>query len=131
MKISELPEQVRELARLRQKECISFDSCKTTDSLKLAFDWWPTNEGNDYWLQWHKSLVYIAASVVEKEQPKHYDNSKGSLYKFCDEHELNSYEFDVIKRVMRCRKKGLFLEDLEKTKFAIDLYIKEQLEKNK
>ena len=68
---------------------------------------------------------------TDYSQPKHYDNSKGSLYKFCDEHELNSYEFDIIKRVMRCRKKGLFLEDLEKTKFAIDLYIKEQLEKNK
>jgi hypothetical protein len=73
----------------------------------------------------------IIRAITIKEEPKHYDNSKGSLYKFCDEHELNSYEFDIIKRVMRCRKKGLFLEDLEKTKFAIDLYIKEQLEKNK
>jgi hypothetical protein len=60
------------------------------------------------------------------EEPKHYDNSKGSLYQFCDNHDLNSYEFDIIKRVMRCRKKGNFLEDLEKTKFLIDLYIKEQ-----
>jgi hypothetical protein len=68
---------------------------------------------------------------TDYSQPKHYDNRKGSLYKFCDEHHLNSYEFDIIKRVMRCRKKGLFLEDLEKTKFAIDLYIKEQLEKHK
>jgi hypothetical protein len=33
-------------------------------------------------------------------------------------------QFDIYKRVMRCRKKGTFLEDLEKTK--IDLYIKEQ-----
>ena len=57
---------------------------------------------------------------------KHYDNTNGSLYQFCEDKELNSYEFDIIKRVMRCRKKGVFLEDLEKTKVLIDLYIKEQ-----
>ena len=59
------------------------------------------------------------------ETPKHYDNSKGSLYQFCENQQLNAYEFDIIKRVMRCRKKGNFKEDLEKTKFLIDLYIKE------
>jgi hypothetical protein len=58
-------------------------------------------------------------------KPKHYDNTNGSLYQFCEEQNINSYEFDIIKRVMRCRKKGNFLEDLEKTKFLIDLYIKE------
>ena len=62
------------------------------------------------------------------KEPKHYDNSKGSLYQFCEQQGVNSYEFDIIKRVMRCRKKGNFLEDLEKTKFLIDLYIKEQSE---
>jgi len=60
------------------------------------------------------------------KEPKHYDNTNGSLYQFCEEQGINSYEFDIIKRVMRCRKKGNFLEDLEKTKFLIDLYIKEQ-----
>lgn len=57
--------------------------------------------------------------------PKHYDNSKGSLYKWCEEKELNAWEFDIIKRIMRCRKKGQFKEDLEKTKVLIDLYLKE------
>ena len=56
---------------------------------------------------------------------KHYDNSKGSLYKFAEDKDLNSYEFDIIKRVIRCRKKGNFIEDLEKTKFLIDLYLQE------
>ena len=59
------------------------------------------------------------------ETPKHYDNSKGSLYQFCENQQLNSYEFDIIKRVVRSRKKGNFKEDLEKTKFLIDLYLKE------
>ncbi len=59
------------------------------------------------------------------KEPDHYDNSKGSLYKFAEDHKLNSYEFDCIKRLMRCRKKGSFREDLEKTKFLIDLYLKE------
>lgn len=55
----------------------------------------------------------------------HYDNTNGSLYKFAEEKQLNPWEFDILKRVVRCRKKGNFLEDLEKTKFLIDLYIKE------
>ena len=61
--------------------------------------------------------------------PSHYDNSKGSLYKFAEDHSLNSWEFDIIKRITRCRKKGAFKEDLEKTKVVIDLYLKEYIEK--
>ena len=72
----------------------------------------------------HKNKLNFQ-SDLELETPNHYDNSKGSLYQFCENQNLNSYEFDIIKRVMRCRKKGNFKEDLEKTKFLIDLYIKE------
>ena len=57
--------------------------------------------------------------------PSHYDNSNGSLYQFAIKHKLNVYEFDLIKRIVRSRKKGQFKEDLEKTKFLIDLYLKE------
>lgn len=67
----------------------------------------------------------IVVNDAEVVKPSHYDNSNGSLYKFCEDKKLNSYEFDLIKRIMRCRKKGSFIEDLEKTKFLIDLYIKE------
>jgi len=67
----------------------------------------------------------IVVNDAEVVKPSHYDNSNGSLYKFCEDKSLNSYEFDLIKRIMRCRKKGSFIEDLEKTKFLIDLYIKE------
>jgi hypothetical protein len=41
-------------------------------------------------------------TVLTDEEPKHYDNSKGSLYQFCDNHD--SYEFDIIKRVMRKKR---------------------------
>jgi len=57
--------------------------------------------------------------------PSYYNNEKGSLYKFAEDHDLNSWEFDLCKRIIRCRKKGNFVEDLEKTKFLIDLYLKE------
>ena len=67
----------------------------------------------------------------EAKTPHHYDNSKGSIYQFCDNQNLNSYEFDIIKRVTRCRKKGNFREDLEKTKILIDLYLLEQEETNR
>jgi hypothetical protein len=41
----------------------------------------------------------------------HY-KGKDSLYKFAEEWALNSYEFDIIKRIVRCRHKGLFEQDL-------------------
>ena len=59
---------------------------------------------------------------------KHYKGST-TIYKVADDFELNSYEFDILKRVIRCRHKGNWLEDLQKTKDTIDLYIKEQHEK--
>ena len=61
--------------------------------------------------------------------PEHYDNSEGSIYLFCDNQKLNAYEFDMIKRIVRCRRKGNWLEDLKKTKELIDLYITEQKDK--
>ena len=62
------------------------------------------------------------------DQPtdQHYNNENGSLYKFAQDHELNAWEFEVIKRIVRCRKKGEFISDIEKTKRVLDLYLKEQ-----
>lgn len=57
-----------------------------------------------------------------------YYKGKDSLYKFAEDWELNSYEFDIIKRIVRCKHKGSFVEDLSKTKGLIDIYIKEQSE---
>ena len=64
-------------------------------------------------------------SVTDLQTPKHYDNSKGSIYQFCNDQNLNAWESDLIKRIVRCRKKGEFRQDLEKTKHLIDLYLKE------
>ena len=55
-----------------------------------------------------------------------YYKGKDSLYKFADDWGLNSYEFDIIKRIVRCRYKGIFEQDLEKTKDLIDIYLKEK-----
>jgi len=57
----------------------------------------------------------------------HYQG-KESLYKFAEDWGLNSYEFDIIKRIVRCRHKGSFTEDLKKSKDLIDIYISEQQE---
>jgi hypothetical protein len=128
MKISELPTAIKIVALQRQKDETDRYYDKYTDSLLKAFEWGKTIEEDDFWRELHNEENINEFTVAE---PKHYDNTKGSLYQFCDDKDLNTYEFDIIKRVMRCRKKGLFLEDLEKTKFLIDLYIKEQEEKNK
>lgn len=88
---------------------------------------------NYYGITWNRKAFDFYTDDEVKEEvntndltaPKHYDNTNGSLYKFSEEKQLNSWEFDIVKRVIRCRKKGNFKEDLEKTKFLIDLYLKE------
>lgn len=55
----------------------------------------------------------------------HY-KGKDSLYKFAEDWGLNSYEFDIVKRIVRCRHKGTFDQDLSKTKDLIDIYLKEK-----
>lgn len=61
---------------------------------------------------------------------KHYQGPY-SLYEFAEDFKLNSYEFDIIKRVVRCRHKGSFSEDLIKTKDLIDIYLREQSQRYK
>ena len=63
--------------------------------------------------------------ILEKDS--HYNNDNGSLYLFAQQHELNAYEFDIIKRIVRCRKKGYFHEDLAKSIRVIELYLKEHV----
>ena len=57
---------------------------------------------------------------------KQYQGNNGSLYKFAEEWKLNAYEFDIIKRIVRCRHKAKFEQDLQKTKDTIDIYLREQ-----
>jgi len=63
---------------------------------------------------------------VSDHTQKYYQGTNGSLYKFAEEWKLNAYEFDIIKRIVRCRHKGKFKEDLLKTKDTIDIYLSEQ-----
>ena len=84
---------------------------------------------NDTLYSEEKYNQYVGESTndfkLTTNTPAHYDNTNGSLYKFCEDKKLNSYEFDLIKRIMRCRKKGQFEADLQSTKVLIDLYLKE------
>ena len=67
---------------------------------------------------------------TESINTQYHYTGKSSLYKFCEEWNLNSYEFDILKRVVRCRKKGQFQEDLQKTKDLIDIYLAEHLDQS-
>jgi hypothetical protein len=63
--------------------------------------------------------------------PNHYDNSKGSLYQFAEQQGLNAWEFEIIKRIVRCRKKGEFISDIKKTIDVLNIYLSEQGDKYK
>ena len=68
--------------------------------------------------------MFITTDGKTINTQKHYIG-KDSLYKFATDWELNAYEFDILKRIVRCRQKGKFEEDLEKTKDVIDIYLQE------
>jgi len=70
----------------------------------------------------------IGNNIKFNNTQKYYKGSS-TIYKVADDFGLNSYEFDILKRIIRCRHKGNWLEDLQKTKDTIDLYIKEQRNK--
>jgi hypothetical protein len=97
--------------------------------------WWLNTSTPDYkWILVEKNMMkdYEAPIYTYPRTPEesfkadpHYNNDNGSLYLFAQHHNLNAWEFDIIKRVVRCRNKGRFEEDLEKTQRVIDLYLRE------
>ena len=69
-----------------------------------------------------KQMTYLDETL---KTPKHYDNSKGTLYKVAIERNWNPYLFDVVKRLERAEKKGEFKTDLEKSINVIKLWLQE------
>jgi len=98
---------------------------KEYEVIRTSGDWFRIIDDEDkeheFNVDYHEEFFKI------KDEPKdeHYNNDNGSLYLFAEQHELNAWEFDILKRVVRCRKKGQFKDDLEKTKRVIDLYLSE------
>ena len=75
-----------------------------------------------------KSESYQSEILEYKEElntPKHYDNTKGTLYKVAQERGWNTYLFDIVKRLERAEKKGEFNQDLEKSINVIKLWLNE------
>jgi hypothetical protein len=52
MKISELPQDIKKLALLRQQQEKDIIFSKTEDDLDEAFYWRGTEEGNGFWEHW-------------------------------------------------------------------------------
>ena len=77
------------------------------------------------YVEWIKEKTDpIVESVITT--PSHYDNSKGTLYKVALERGWNAYLFDIVKRLERAEKKGVFDEDLDKSIAVIQLWKKER-----
>ena len=72
----------------------------------------------------HKNKLNFQSDFGIKT-PKHYDNSKGTLYKVAEERNWSPYLFDIVKRLERANKKGEFKTDLEKSIAVIQLWLKE------
>jgi len=65
--------------------------------------------------------------VTTEQHDRHYENPTGmNLYEFADNYGLNAYEFDIIKRIVRCRKKGEFHSDIEKTIRTCKMYLNDR-----
>ena len=47
--------------------------------------------------------MFVKSAGETIHTQKHY-TGKDSLYKFATDWELNAYEFDILKRIVRCRR---------------------------
>jgi len=52
----------------------------------------------------------------------YYKDEFGTLYKIAEERNWNAYQFDIIKRIDRCKLKGQFESDLDKTIEVIKMF---------
>jgi hypothetical protein len=74
MKISELPQEIKELALEYQKIELAAGFLKNTDSLKEAFDWGKTKEEGLFWHNWHSTKEFKSELTVKN---KYQVNCKG------------------------------------------------------
>lgn len=88
------------------------------DSFEVVFDGYA-----DFFFP--ADLVAKQLDVKQPQPQSHYDNTNGSLYKIATDLGLNHWEFDLFKRLVRCRKKGEFEKDLQKIKDTCDIYLRE------
>lgn len=101
------------------------DSTNTNDN-NYTCEWPSVTVGDPIGTGWIQS-----PSIDRNKKPikhPHYNNEHGSLYKIAEQLGLNAYEFDILKRIARCRKKGQFEQDLQKIKDTVDLYLKEHVQ---
>ena len=106
------------LIKNKEYEVIGMSDGKTMFSVKSELH-------DKHYFDFCTSIGTIFKRKEDFEAPKHYDNTNGSLYLFAEQHNLNAWEFDCIKRIVRSRKKGNFIEDINKTIHVLELYKKE------
>jgi hypothetical protein len=100
--------------------------CKVIDVLPKDIVLSCEDNNYNYYFNSDEILNFFYLEKQEFEVPKHYNNSKGTLYKVAEERGWNTYLFDIVKRLERANKKGEFENDLNKSKLVIDLWLKEQ-----
>lgn len=84
---------------------------------------------NSLWDYQKNRIVEVLSKKKEQSTgstPSHYNNENGSLYLFAEQQKLNAWEFEVIKRIVRARKKGEFISDIEKTIDVLKIYLQEK-----
>jgi len=59
------------------------------------------------------------STIIHQE---HYNDKYGSLYLVAIQRGWNAYQFDAIKRIDRCEKKGEFEKDIDKTIEVLKMY---------
>jgi len=74
MKISELPEDVKQKALNYQNEQGDFNSEKS-DYLAAAFDWEKTNEGFDFWNEWSLKKYMFTETITNPYVKNNYDEN--------------------------------------------------------
>ena len=106
-----------------EKEVFEFDG--SSDALRLADKLNDLDKSGKRYVISERSDHCLIEIFDELEAPEHYDNTKGSLYKVSTERGWNAYLFDVVKRLERGGKKDPLKQEIEKSIFVLQLWLKE------
>jgi hypothetical protein len=127
MKISELPQEIKELALEHQKRELGTHYLKNTDDLKDAFEWSNTDKGHDFW----SNLFYEDKKIESTTKNKYQVSCKGIDIDVYD--VLNAFKVKnpaiqhAIKKLLKGGERGVkskvqdYTEAIESINRAIEL----------
>jgi hypothetical protein len=128
MKISELPQEIKELALEYQKKELATHYLKTTDNLKDAFDWGKTKEEGLFWYNLHSTKEFKSELTKKNKYQVNCKEITIDVYDVLKAFNVQNPAIQhAIKKLLKGGERGVkskvqdYTEAIESINRAIDL----------